>query len=89
MTYTVVLVREEDGRYSVIVPALNGLATFGNTMPEAFRMAEEAVLLYLDAIQEEGEPIPPDDPHVSVDMTEAAEAFVYKLTVGEEVAVAA
>ena len=89
MTYTVVLIREEDGRYSVVVPALNNLATFGNTMPEAFRMAEEAILLYLESIQEDGEPVPPDDPHVNVDMTEAAEAFVYKLTVAEEVAVAA
>ena len=44
MTYTVVVSREEDGRYSVVVPALNSLATFGDTMPQALRMVIPATV---------------------------------------------
>jgi predicted RNase H-like HicB family nuclease len=35
MVYTVVLVREEVGGYSVHVPALEGCHTEGDTLPEA------------------------------------------------------
>lgn len=82
-TYTVVLMREEDGRYSVSVPALDGCFTWGRTVAHALQMAEEAIGLYLEALEDEGDPIPPDIPRVSLDMTEAAEALVYKLAVKE------
>ncbi len=88
MVYTIVVMREDDGRYSVVVPALNNLATFGRTLPEALRMAEEAIILYIEALEEDGEPIPTDNPNVSVDMSEAQEAFVYRLSVEEARAVA-
>jgi predicted RNase H-like HicB family nuclease len=87
-TYTVVLMREEDGRYSVSVPALDGCFTWGKTVAHALRMAEEAIQLYLETLQDEGEPIPPDIPHVSLDMTETAEALVRKVTIGEAAPVA-
>ena len=45
--YTVVLMREPDGRYSVSVPALPGCLTWGEHLPEALRMAQEAIEAYV------------------------------------------
>ena len=80
-THTVVLMREEDGRYSVSVPALEGCSTWGKTVPHALKMADEAIRLYLETLEDEGEPIPRDTGRVSLDMTDTPEALVYKLTV--------
>ncbi len=88
LTYTVVLTREQDGRYSVFVPALDGCFTWGKTVPHALQMAEEAIQLYLEVLQEDGEPIPRDTRRVSFDMATATEALVYKLTVREAATVA-
>ena len=87
-TYSVVVLREKDGRYSVIVPALPGCATWGETLPEALHMAEEAIYAYIDGLREQGKIAPPDVPVVSVDLGEATEASVYKLTVRPEAKVA-
>jgi len=83
-SYTVVVMPEKDGRYSVTVPALNDCATIGETLPEALRMAEEAILAYLDGLQALGEPLPSDAQAVTIDLGEAAEASVYRLTVQQE-----
>lgn len=61
-TYSVVVLREKDGRHSVIIPALPGCATWGETLPEALRMAEEAIQAYTDGLREQGKPMPPDAP---------------------------
>ncbi|HPO07066.1 MAG TPA: type II toxin-antitoxin system HicB family antitoxin, partial [bacterium] len=53
-SYTVVVSREEDGRYSACIPALNDVASFGDTLPEALRMVEEAATLYLETIRDMG-----------------------------------
>ncbi len=87
-TYTVVLMRENDGGYSVSVPALKGCHTQGETLAEALLMAEEAIRLYVEVLEEDAKPIPPDEPNVSVNMREATEALVYRLTVREPTAVA-
>ena len=88
-TYTVVLVREQDGRYSVHVPAIRGCHTQGDTVAEALYMAEDAVLGMLAVMEEDGEPAPPDVSEVTLDTAEAAEVLVYKLPIREEVALAA
>jgi antitoxin HicB len=88
MTYTVVLLHEADGRYSVIVPALPGCATWGDDVPEALRMAEEAILGYLGGLEDLGKPIPPDVAPISVDLGEAREASVYRVTIREAAEVA-
>ena len=59
-TYTVVLMREPDGGYSVSVPALKGCHTQGETLAEALLMAEDAMRLYLEVLEEDGKPIPED-----------------------------
>jgi len=83
MTYTVVAIREEDGRYSVMCPALNDAGSFGDTLAEALVMATEAIALYIQTLRERGWPVPEDNPHVDIDMSDALEAFVYKLPIRE------
>ncbi len=59
-TYTVVLTPEEEGGYSVAVPALAGCHTQGETVEEALANAREAIELYLEVLRDEGRPIPED-----------------------------
>jgi predicted RNase H-like HicB family nuclease len=88
MTYTVVIVRAHDGRYLVSVPALDDLATFGDDLPEALRMAEEAILAYLEGLAVVGRQPPPDLDEVPVALGDSREAMVYRIAVREEAAVA-
>jgi len=87
-TYTVIVKRAKDGRYGVSVPALNGLATEGDTLPHALRMAEEAILAYLEGLRLVGKEPPGDPAQVPVDLGEATEARVYRVTVQEAAAAA-
>ncbi len=87
LTYTMVLTREQDGGYSVSVPALEGCHTQGDDLPEALWMAQDAIPGYLSVLVEDGDPIPPDADTVALDLGEAKEALVYKLTVQEAVPV--
>lgn len=57
-TFTVLFEPNELGGYTVTVPALPGVITEGRTLEEAWQMAEEAIQLHLQALQEDGEPIP-------------------------------
>jgi antitoxin HicB len=88
MTYTVVLVREEVGGYSVHVPALRGCHTQGETVPEALDMAREAILCYLGSLEKRGKPFPPDVETVTFDWDDGAEALVYRVPVPEAMPVA-
>lgn len=57
--YTVLLdPDEESGGYTVTVPALPGIVTQGDTVEEALEMARDAIALYLEDLQADGEPIP-------------------------------
>ena len=58
LKYTVILVPEEEGGYSVEVPALPGCYTQGETREEAIAMVKEAVELYLESCKAHNEPIP-------------------------------
>ncbi len=58
LKYTVILVPEEDGAYSVEVPALPGCYTQGETREEAINMAKEAIELYLASCKAHDEPVP-------------------------------
>ena len=56
--YTVVFEKEEEGGYTVLVPALPGVVTCGRTLKEARSMAEDAILCHLEGLLKDGEPIP-------------------------------
>lgn len=59
--YPACFIQEENG-YSVVFPDLNHLATCGETLDEAQRMAVDCLAGYLYTLQEDGEPIPPASP---------------------------
>lgn len=60
IAYAVIL-EPDDGVYSVIVPALPEVHTFGETQAEALEMAREAIELALEARRQSGDEIPPSD----------------------------
>jgi len=79
-TYTVFLRREPEGSYTVIVPALPGCLTYGETIPEALRMAEEAIGCHVESLILQGERVPEDGPVLSFDTEGLTEAFVFRVT---------
>ncbi len=56
--YTVVFEPAEEGGYCVYVPALDGLATQGETLEEAREMAKDAIKGYLESLAKDGEKVP-------------------------------
>jgi predicted RNase H-like HicB family nuclease len=58
--YSLVVEREEEGGYFAHFPALPGCQTWGATYEHAVRMAEEALLGYLEALEKSGKRVPVD-----------------------------
>lgn len=56
--YTVVLLAEEDGRYSALVPALPGAVSWGDTVEDALANIPEAIEGLLKAMREDHDAIP-------------------------------
>lgn len=56
----VLLYPGEDGYFVVEVPSLPGCISQGKTRDEALANIEEAIALYLEMLQDQGEPIPDD-----------------------------
>ncbi len=57
-SYQINLIPEVEGGYTVVVPALPGCVSYGETMEEATRNAREAVALHLENLAAHKEPIP-------------------------------
>lgn len=64
--YPAVFYPEDDGRFSVVFPDLNDLATYGDSLADAFVMAQEACGQYLFTSLRDGDPIPDATPLASV-----------------------
>jgi antitoxin HicB len=63
--FAVVLEPEEEGGFTVRVPALPEIVTYGKDEEEALAMAEDAIRLVLDDMVARGEPIPrPTTPRI-------------------------
>jgi len=77
-TCTVVLLREEVGVYSVVVPALSGCFTQGESVPDALANAREEIQCYLGSLEQHGEPIPDDVAVVEFEWNGATEALVFR-----------
>ena len=60
LNYKVLMHGEPDGGYTVLVPALPGCITYGETVDEAIQMAREAIELYIEELRNRGESIPDD-----------------------------
>jgi predicted RNase H-like HicB family nuclease len=59
MKYRVFIEQDEDGVFVAEVPALPGCISQGQTRTEALSNIHEAIEVYLESLQEHGEPIPP------------------------------
>ena len=59
--YRIRLEKEEEGGYTVIVPALKGCVTFGETVEEAIAMAKEAIEGYIETLIDLGKEVPTDN----------------------------
>ncbi|WP_241143880.1 type II toxin-antitoxin system HicB family antitoxin [Cognataquiflexum rubidum] len=58
--FRIILNPEPEGGFTVIVPSLPGCVTYGETIEEAKNMAAEAISLYLEDLEANGEEIPND-----------------------------
>ncbi len=69
--YTAIFQKEPEGGYTVIIPALKGCVTYGETIEEASIAAKEAIESYLGSLAKDGEPAPLDISFVStIDVSE-------------------
>jgi antitoxin HicB len=59
MRYRVLIEQDEDGAFVAEVPSLPGCVSQGGTREEAVTNVREAIALYLESLEEHGEPVPP------------------------------
>ena len=74
MNYRILLRKEVEGGYTVIVPSLPGCVTYGDTIEEAIEMAKEAIQLYLESLKEHDEEIPTEERTLEYTLTVKAYA---------------
>ena len=83
--YPACFYKEREGGYSVIFPDLDHLATCGETLEEALKMAVDCLAGYLYTLKMTGETIPepsaPDKIDPDEECDEYAEVFVNLVTV--------
>lgn len=61
LNYKILLRKESEGGYTVLVPTLPGCVTYGETIEIAIAMAKEAIELYLESLKDHGEDIPTEE----------------------------
>ena len=74
LNYRILLRKEPEGGYTVIVPSLAGCVTYGDTIEEAIEMAKEAIELYIESLKEHGEEIPTEEGTLEYTLTVGAHA---------------
>ncbi len=63
MQYAVVLEKTDNG-WSAYVPDLDGCIAAGDTEAETLQLIREAIALHIEAMREDGDPIPVPTTHV-------------------------
>jgi antitoxin HicB len=58
LSYQIDLIPDEDGGYTVVVPALPGCISYGESVEDATRNAREAIELHLANLVAHKQPIP-------------------------------
>jgi predicted RNase H-like HicB family nuclease len=53
----------EDGGYTVEVPSLPGCISEGDTVEEALENIRDAIKGYIESLEEDGLPVPPENEH--------------------------
>ena len=61
VSYRILLRKEPEGGYTVVVPSLPGCITYGGTVEEAIKMAKEAIEAYLESLRQHGDEIPTEE----------------------------
>ncbi|MCL0083233.1 type II toxin-antitoxin system HicB family antitoxin [Thermodesulfovibrionales bacterium] len=61
LNYRILLRKEPEGGYTVIVPSLPGCITYGDTIEEAISMAKEAIEIYIESLEKHGEEVPTEE----------------------------
>ena len=74
MNYKILLRKEPEGGYTVIVPSLPGCVTYGETVEEAIEMAREAIELYIESLESNNEQVPTEDGTLEYTITVKAHA---------------
>ena len=59
MKYRVLLERDEDGVFVATVPSLPGCIADGPSREAALTNVREAIALYIESLEDHGDPIPP------------------------------
>ena len=59
--FRVILEPNDTGGYTVTVPLLPGCISEGDTKAEALTNIKEAIELYIESLQADGEPIPTEE----------------------------
>ena len=60
-SFRVILEPNELGRYTVTVPSLPGCISEGDSREEALANIKEAIELYIESLQADGEPVPTEE----------------------------
>ena len=74
LSYRILLRKEPEGGYTVIVPSLPGCVTYGETIEESIEMAKGAIELYIENLTEHGEEIPSEEETLEYTLTVEAHA---------------
>ena len=74
LSYRILLRKEPEGGYTVIVPSLPGCITYGETIDEAKKMAKEAIEAYIETLKAHGEDIPTEEDTLEYTLTITAYA---------------
>ncbi len=80
LSYTVILERNENGGYTITVPALKGCVTQSPTIAEGFARIKEAIECHLEALKKLGKRIPSDRKMVQVNAESLSEVLIFKVT---------
>jgi antitoxin HicB len=59
--FKILLKKEPEGGFTVLVPSLPGCITYGDTVDESISNAKEAIELYIESLQAHGEEIPTEE----------------------------
>lgn len=59
-SFTILIEPNDPDGYLVTCPALPGLVTQGDTLDEAYEMAQDAIQAYVESLIDDGEPVPRD-----------------------------
>ena len=69
LRYKILLRKEPECGYTVIVPSLPGCITYGDTIEEAIDMAKEAIELYIESLKAHKEEVPTEDKTLEYTLT--------------------